>query len=280
MNYAVIFNKDLPPETRDAYVPLEWPMYLSGLKANEFPPAGVAKISLDQLNDLKNYLWPEYETLQKNKKDFLSTRKLRIWDLVSFEYRMYSPAKLDFTTHLKTGLNLEKRDVFMTKNGRPMRVVYYYQNTKIAEITFVFEADGLNFMTRKVVSLGYYSIDDMVHDKYVIEDRSYSGLVPYQHQKQMEERTEGRQYIIDSLRADIDRMLTTAMTQNPTASASLSAMINAFWVEYNPHLAAFINAGGTYLRSKFQNDTTYPFLNSYVAPGVTVRMYIMDKLTY
>ena len=280
MNFSVIFNKDLPPETRDQYVPLDWPMFLSALRAGEFPPAGVARLSLDELNDLRNKLWPSYEELQKNKQSFLSTRKLRVMDLVAFEYKMNSPGKIDFTTHLKTGINLEKRDVIMTKSGRPTRIVYYYQNSKIAEITYMFEVDALNFMTRRKICLGYHAIDDQVHDRYVIEDLYYSGAIPYQHQKRLEERTQGRQFIIDSLRADIDRMLTTAITQNPTASNALSAMINSFWVDYNPHLSAFINAGGTYLRSKFQNDAIFPFLNSYVALGVTVRMYVMDKLTY
>lgn len=280
MNYSVIFNKDLPPETKDHYVPLEWPMYLSALKNGEYPAAGMAKLTLDELNDLKNKLWPEYEIMQKNKQTYLATRKLRVMDLVAFEFKTYSPAKIDFTSHLKSGFNLEKRDVFMTKNGRPIQVIYYFQDVKIAELTYAFEVDPLNFMTRRTVSLGYYAIDDVVHDRYIIEDMHFNGTIPYQHQKQLEERTQGRQFIIDSLRADIDRMLTAAITQNPTASGYLSAMINAFWVEYNPHLSAFINAGGTYLRSKFQNDSTYPFLNSKVAVGVTVRMYIVNKLTY
>lgn len=280
MNYAVIFNRDLPPESRDPFVPLGWPMYLTALKAGEYPAPGISRMTLDDLNILKNNLSHEYDELQASKQVFLATKKLRVMDLVAFEYRSNSPAKIDFTQHLKSGVNLEKRDVVMTKSGRPTLVRYYYQDVKIAELTFDFEVDGLNFMTRKIIRLGYFSIDDQVHDKYIIEDRKYNGTIAYQHQQQLEERTIGRQYIIDSLRADIDRMLTTAISQNPTASGVLSAMINSFWVEYNPHLSAFINAGGTYLRSKFATDKTYPFLNSPVAPGITVRMYIMDKLTY
>lgn len=280
MKFAVVFNKDLAPQKQDSFIPLEWPMYLTAIKDDEKTAGGVQVISLEDLNVLKNKYQSDYEEMQAQKKDYFSTRKLRITDLIAFEYKDFNSSKIDFTLHLKSGLNLEKRDVYMTKNGRPIKIVYYFLDQKIAEVLCEFEVDALNFMTRKVRKLGYYSVDDLAHEHYIIEDLRFNGNISYQHQKRLEERTQARQYIIDSLRSDIDRILTVAVTQNPTASNYLSAMINAFWVEYNPHLSAFINAGGVYLKAKFASDTTYPFLNSLVARGVTVRMFVMDKLTY
>jgi hypothetical protein len=181
--------------------------------------------------------------------------------------------------HLKSGVNLEKKEVLMSKNGRPVKAIYYYEDKKIAEINFYFETDSQNFITKKTEKLGYYSVDGIVHDFYTIYEMNFSSDNSYQRQKRLEERTQARQWIIDTLRADIDRILTAA-TSNKDQEALVSSMINTFWVEYSPHLSAFINAGGTFLRNKFINDTAFVFLNSFVAPGVTVRAYIIDKLTY
>ena len=149
MKFSVVFNKDLAPQKQDAFIPLEWPMYLTAIKDDEKTAGGIQVISLEDLNVLKNKYQLEYESMQQSKAVYLSTRKLRVMDLVAFEYKDFHESKIDFTLHLKSGINLEKRDVFMTKNGRPTKIIYYYQDVKIAEITCSFEVDGLNFMTRK-----------------------------------------------------------------------------------------------------------------------------------
>lgn len=280
MYFAVIFNSDLDDRKQDQWIPLGWPMFLSPLKKDEWPQAGIARLSLDEIDDIKNQLWPEYEKLQQDKKLYNEVDRLRILDLVAYDFKDWHPSKIDFTKHLKTGVFLQKREVQMTKNGRPIRAVYYYGDVRVAEIVFEFESDSLNFMTRRIEKLGYHSKDEDIHEYWVISDESFSATNTYQHLKRLQERTDARQWIIDSLRADIDKFLTVSVSQNPTMSGVLSQMINAFWVEYNPNLSAFINSGGTYLRTKFMNDTTYTFLNSLVAPGVTAKMYIVDKLTY
>lgn len=280
MYFAVIFNSDLDERKKDQWVPLGWPMFLSPLKKDEWPQAGIARLSLDEIDALKNQLWPEYERLQHDKKLYNEIDRLRILDLVAYEFRDWHPSKIDFTRHLKNGVFLEKRDVQMLKNGRPVRAVYYYGNDKVAEIVFEFTSDEIGFMTRRTEKLGYFSKDEYIHEQWVISDEFFSGSNSYQHLKRLEERTNARQLIIDALRADIDKFLTITAQQNPTMSGALSSMINGFWVDYNPHLSAFANSGGTYLRTKFENDTVYPFLNSLVAPGVSVKAYIVDKLTY
>jgi lysozyme family protein len=278
--YAVIFNKDLDDRKKDQWIPMGWPMFLSPLKKDEWPQAGIARLSLDEIDDIKNQLWPEYEKLQQDKKLYNEVDRLWILDLVAYEFKDWHPSKIDFTKHLKNGVFLEKREVQMLKNGRPVKSIYYYGQQKVAEILFEFESDELNFMTRRTEKLGYFSKDGDIHEHWTISDEFFSGSNTYQHSKRLQERTAARQLIVDSLRADIDKFLTISAQQNPTMSSALSAMINAFWVEYNPHLSAFINSGGTYLRTKFATDTTYPFLNSLVAPGVSVKAYIVDKLTY
>lgn len=280
MRFWVVYNKQLKEEEKDKYCPADWIMFLNPIRQGEMPPAGYDIMTVDEIKAYQDKLWYHYIDLQTDRANYMATRKLRISDLLAYEYRQFHESKIDFTSHLKSGVYLEKKEVNMTKSGRPVNIIYYYDNQKIAEIKFEFEMDSLNFITRRVRKLGYFAIDNNVHEYYVIEDTAFSGLIPYQHQKRLEERTQARQWIIDSLKSDVDRMLTLSAQQNPTLAAALSAMINSFWVEYNPHLAAFISAGGTYLRSKFQNDTTYPFLNSVVAPNITARMYIVDKLTY
>jgi hypothetical protein len=280
MNYGVIFNRDLPPETQDAYIPLDWPMYLKPLKGDEYPPAGIARLSLDELNELRNKLWPEYEELQKNKQVFLSTRKLRVMDLVAFDFKTWHPSKIDFTKHLQTNIVLEKREVAMAKNGRPVSSTYYYGDTKIADISFVFESDYLGFMTRRIESLGYYTVDDQIHDWYVLWDEKFSRAVTYQHQKRLQERVEGRRWIVNSFMADIDAYTTGLIESNPSMAGSAGAAINQLLVDYVPQMETFINSGGTYFRETIRNDTTHGFLSMPLAPGVTVRSYIIDKLTY
>lgn len=280
MYFAVIFNKDLVPEKKDHYVPDGWPMFLTALKPGEWPPAGVTRLSLGDLEKIKNDLWDQYYKLQQDKKQYVINDRLRILDHVSYEFREWHPSKIDFTKHLKTGTTLEKREVAMTKSGRPIKSVYYFGNDKVAEIQFTFETDALNFMTRRTERLGYYSNDDDLHDMWIICDEHFSASNSYQHKKRMEERTSARQWIIDSLRADIDRFLTLAAQQNAALAGPLAVMINAFWVEYTPHFSAFVNSGGIFLRERFSAEAKYPFLDSYVAAGVTARMYIVDKLTY
>jgi len=280
MYFAVIFNKDLIPEKYDHYVPAGWPMYLTALKKDEWPPAGVARVSLDELNRIKEDLWEDYYKLQQDRKTYVLNDRLRIFDLVAFEFRDWHPSKIDFTKHLKTGLTLQKREVVMTKSGRPVKSVYYYEDTPIAEILFIFETDVLNFMTRRTERLGYYSADGDIHETWIIYDEIFDPTNTYHHRKRLEERTQARQWIIDSLRADIDKFLTIAAQQNANLIGPLATMINTFWVEYSPYLSAFINSGGTFLRTKFSEETKYSFLDSYVAVGVTARMYIIDKLTY
>jgi hypothetical protein len=280
MNFAVIFNRDLSADKQDPYIPQDWPMYLTALRAGDFAPAGQTTMSLDDLNSLKNALWQEYEDLQDAKEDYYSTRKLRIMDYVANEYIHFDPSKLDFTLHLQAGINLNKRDVTFTRAGRPMVSTYYLGQTKMAQITFTFEADSLNFMTRRIRMLGYYAVDDQIHDWYKIEDVAFDSHNTYQHQQQLEERSIARQWIIDSIRTGADRIMTASASVNPTKSVALQTELNNFWVEYGPYLAAFVSTGGTVLRQKFIDDTEYDFLDIPVAANYTVRQWIVSTLTY
>lgn len=309
MLYSVTKNNMMPAKRQDKYLPGEWPVEIDKISRAEDAPAGRWVATLQDIGALQDRLRDEYDRLRLLKFLNEADEKLLISDLVADEYRSFSPSKIDFTMHLRSDITLEKRDVGFLKNGRPTKATYYHGEVKVAEILFEFEADSLNFMTRRVRKLGYFTVSGRINQHYVIEDSKFRGDVPYQHKKRLEERTQARQWIIDSLRADVDKFLTpkpipppptyidedgneipptqeqidaynAAVAAAQAYSAALGVMINNFWVEYTPHLDAFVNAGGTFLRSKFASETKYPFLDAQVAPGITARLYIVDKLTY
>ena len=175
---------------------------------------------------------------------------------------------------------LEKREVSIAKNGRPVSSTYYFGNDKVARISFVFESDYLGFMTRRIEKLGYYSIDDQIHEEYIISDEKFARAITYQHQKRLQERVTARRWIVNSFMADIDAYTTAMIEAHPQAAGQASAAINQILVDYVPRMEAFVNSGGTFLRDAIASDTTHPFLNAVLAPGLTVRAYIVDKLTY
>jgi hypothetical protein len=281
MKYEVTLNSDLPVSKRDNYIPLGWPIGFKEVKPGQKTSDGARILSNEEIEIIKNNLWAEYERLQQDYKTYIVNDRLRILDLVHEDFKNWHPSKIDFTKHLKEGVYLEKRDVTMLKNGRPTKAVYYWEDKKIAEIVFTFESDAQNFMTRRTESLGYYSQDEDIHDHWVISDEKYARAVPYQHQKRLSERVEARKWIIESMMADIDTLTFSAAASSPETAAYLSAAINQIMVDYSAQIDTFVKTGGTFFRASILNDTTHPILNTVVAPpNITMRMYIVDKLTY
>jgi hypothetical protein len=281
MKYEVTLNSDLPVSKRDNYIPLGWPIGFKEVKPGQKTSDGARILSNEQLETIKNNLWSEYEILQQDYKNFIINDRLRVLDLVHEDFKNYHPSKIDFTKHLKDGVHLEKREVSMLKNGRPIKAVYYYGSLAIAEIAFSFEADAQNFMTRRTETLGYYSNNGHLHCSWVISDDFFARSLPYQHQKRLSERVEARKWIIESMMADIDTLTFSAAASSPETAAYLSAAINQIMVDYSAQIDTFVKTGGTFFRASILNDTTHPILNTVVAPpNITMRMYIVDKLTY
>ena len=281
MIYEVTLNSDLPINKRDNFIPLGWPINFKEVQPGQKTSDGARVLSDDQIEVIKNNLWTEYETLQQGYKNFVINDRLKVLDLVHDDFKNLHPSKIDFTKHLKEGVYLEKRDVTMMKNGRPIKAIYYWEEKKVAEIIFTFEADAQNFMTRRTEALGYYSQDGDMHDHWVISDERYARAVPYQHQKRLSERVEARKWIIESMMADIDTLTFSAGQSNPAAATYLSAAINQIMVDYSAQIDTFVKTGGTFFRAAILADTTHAILNTVVAPpNITMRMYIADKLTY
>lgn len=278
MKFSVTYNYQLSVEKQDLYSPKNWIMFL--VPYTESSPAGHDVLTLEQVQNHQDSLWSQYEKMQTDKKEYFSNKTCRITQFIHPDFKDNHLSKIDFTMHLKDGIFLEKKEVIVSKNGRPVKSIYYHCGKKIAEIVFEFANDSDGYMISRVEKLGYYCVDDSVLAYYIISNEKFSGAITYQHQKRVAERTQARQFIMDSLRADIDRMLKAASGGNSVMAGALAGMINTFWVEYNPFIEAFISSGGTFLRQKFLDETKYPFLNSVIAPSVTVRMYIADKLTY
>lgn len=290
MRFAVVFNKDLDAQLQDEFIPLDWPMYLTALKPNEFPRGGVAVLTLDELNELKRQLEPAYIEMQEQKQNYLATNKLRVTDLVSYEFRGLSPAKLDFTIHLKENICLIKK-VDMRSNGRPLSSKYYYPTVAsenlIAQIDFEFIDNPIKFMIDRKEKLKYFKINGDFVGPFLIHRRTYDFGNLKEATESIQERCAARRNIIDEVKVFLNGFIVArAMLMGKTQlQANIEAITigGIFMRIKNDVITAFIETASPDLRNFLINEPAtgnYEFLDWYVQAGVRVRDYFVNRISY
>lgn len=215
----------------------------------------------------------------------LNNTQLRIFDLVHNDFRFNDPSKIDFTIHLKNGVLL-KKETEMIKNGRPLIARYYHPTTNdmVAEIKFVFIDNAYKFMAQREEWLGYYNHAGIITEYYLIHKRTYDFTKLDQATESMQERVTARNTIIQGLKIVINSFLVQYhVAQGNSVSTSAAKAIvtgGTFFNNYRNNISDFIEVASGSFKTNVLADTTFPWLDNPIAPGVSVRAYIVDRITY
>jgi hypothetical protein len=215
----------------------------------------------------------------------INNEKLIIIDLVHPNFRFNDPSKIDFTLHLQTGVLL-KKEVTMLKNGRPLIAKYYHPDTNeiVAEIKFTFRDNIYKFMELREEWLGYYTREGKINEYYLIHKRTYDFSKLTEASESMSERVQARNNIIQELKIVINGILTQyymALGDN-ASTASMKAIVAGkdFFNAYRLDISDFIEVASNSFKNNILNDQTLLWLNVNIQPGVNVKMYIADRITY
>lgn len=224
-----------------------------------------------------------YENVQYNIG--LNNKTLKIFDLVHNNFRFNDPSKIDFTMHLKTGVLLKKENI-MSKNGRPLISKYYHPTSGdiVAEIKFVFIDNEYRFMIERQEWLGYYNNEGDVPEYYLIHKRTYDFTKIDQATESIVERVTARNNIIQGLKIVVNNFLIQYhMAQGLTFTNAVHQAIltgGALFNAYRLDIYNFVEIASESFKTNLAVDTQFSWLNGEVAPGVTVKAYIIDRVTY
>ncbi len=205
---------------------------------------------------------------------------LRIYDLVDDNFKNYPTDKIDFRKHLKKDVHLQK-DVVMLPNGRPSYAVYKFNNELIARIDFVFELNQLELMTRRKEVLYYYNTANVLKGGFIISDEMYDILNSQYHQtKVLQESSQCRINVIESTKAILNLFLRQYYSVNDPVNFNAN-MLNVanFFKTYNDSIETWIKTGLNTFALDIQSDTSYQFLNLSFQTNLSVREYILYRIT-
>lgn len=264
--YAFKQHKHNP--NRPANVPEEWAWLRVVISEQERDQYESDNWIVLEVDDFQTYL------INKNVQG-----TLRILDLVHEQFRTLHPSKIDFRRHLRPDVYLQKA-VTMHPNGRPDKALYTYNGEKIAEIQFVFEADPLNFMRRRTELLSYYKKNDERGEQYPIADDHYDPAVPYHLRIMMEERSEARASIIAEIKAFLNGVLAQFYLPQGWTYPQILEVVGDFWNEYGKDIETWIAVASPRFRDRLAEDSEFEFLGITVAPGVTMKQYVLQKTSY
>lgn len=229
----------------------------------------------------------EVEYFANNVKD----ETLRVRQYLHQDFVHFHPSKIDFTLHLKPNINLIK-NITMLKNGRPLVAKYYAPDTglQICEIKFEFVNNSAGFMTKRKELLGYCRNDGKIDEYYSIHSRDYNFANITQATESLSERVQARSNIIQEIKIVLNNTLINYLISygdNPIVANNKSLIIGKdFFNEYRFEISDFIEVaspgfkGKILLQDNGLENPKYPWLNAFVAPNVTLRMWIYDRLTY
>lgn len=210
---------------------------------------------------------------------------LRIRDLLHPEFVNYHPSKIDFTMHLLPNTLLVKK-ITMAKNGRPVVAKYYHPTTGeiVCEIKYEFIDNGSRFMIDRKEKLGYYQNNGLVPAYYTIHHRSYDFNILNEATESLAERVEARGNIIQEVKIVCHSFMVgmyMAQGQNVTqASTSAITLGQTFFNAFRLDIADFIEVASDKFKINIAADTTFTWIDGNIAPGVTLRQYIVDRVTY
>ena len=209
-----------------------------------------------------------------------NSKQLKVTEYVDDRFIDLPPNKIDFRRHLKDGYVLNKT-ILMAANGRPVYALYKYEDAEIAKIKFEFETNGFNLVTRRTEKLCYFDLNGNESQDYTISDETWDLSQTYYLAKALNERYAARCKIFDEIKAYINAvMLNTYLTQNLTYQDVLQDGYS-FWKEYSSDIDAWLHIGASSpFTTRIENDTVFGFLNFQIVDNLTIRDWIVQRVTY
>lgn len=209
-----------------------------------------------------------------------NSKQLKVTEYVDDRFIDLPPNKIDFRRHLKDGYVLNKT-ILMAANGRPVYALYKYEDAEIAKIKFEFETNGFNLVTRRTEKLCYFDLNGNESQDYIISDETWDLSQTYYLAKALNERYAARCKIFDEIKAYINAvMLNTYLTQNLTYQDVLQDGYS-FWKEYSSDIDAWLHIGASSpFTTRIENDTVFGFLNFQIVDNLTIRDWIVQRVTY
>lgn len=188
---------------------------------------------------------------------------------------------LDFARHLKPDVALDKKTV-KGDNGRPIRADYYCPSgVKMCEIYWDFTSNTDNIITEKLVYLRYVKNDDTFSDPILIKKKTYNLADLNDGELAFAERIEARDAIFRSLKAFASGVVMQAFQVNQAAAID---MAKPFFDEYDLAIRDFVELGHPEWKDSLTaldlTTTPYTFLAIPITSGVTLRDYIVTRLSY
>lgn len=239
--------------------------------------------------------YEKYKELYKEELDrYEQSRQdtfLRVRKYLHSDFFYFHPSKIDFTIHLKQNILLRK-EVEMYKSGRPKVAKYYSPDTNelVCEIKFEFVNNSSGFMISRKELLGYYQNDGTCTEYYTIHHRTYDFNNINQATESMNERVSARSNIIQEIKIVINSSLIKWLIDYgdaPSVAMNKSLVIGKdFFAEYRFEISDFIEVASPgfkqkiLLQDKDVENPKYPWLEKLLAPNVTLRNWIYDRLTY
>lgn len=205
---------------------------------------------------------------------------LLISSIIDSRFSDLPPSKIDFRRHLQDGVYLNKR-VTMSKNGRPVDCIYHYDGIDYAKVRFEFTTNPFNLLINKKTYLGYYNALGIITQEYLLTDESNDISELYGLQKAVTERYKARQYIFDEIKSFVNAVVLQAYMSIGRTYQEVLTDGSAFWKEYSSTIDSWCHIGDSQIIiNKITADTTTAFLDTEYTSGVTLRAWIIDRLTY
>lgn len=271
-----------PQNQQPTGIPLDWVWSSLDIPDDQqpaFESAGFNVLSFSDFNQYKNTrqekfdVWVNAYDVDKQGQDLL------VMEYVDDRFLSYPTSKIDFRLHLKENIYLQK-DVWLLPNGRPQKSLYTYNGALIAEIEFVFETNDFNFMTRRTEKLIYYKRNGTKSDQWVIADDIYDINNQYHLREMMKERSESRSLILEGIKAFLNGVLAEYYAPQGKTYFEILSIAGDFWGAYSNDIDSWINVSSPRFSTNLGVDNTFVFLDAEVSEGITVRQYILNKISY
>lgn len=211
---------------------------------------------------------------------------LVIDSVLDVTFKKYNFNSVDFKRHLKPPNALNKK-VVRGVDGRPEKAEYFIRDSEGVEtlactINFYFILDANGLMSRRSEHLSYELKAGGKTGPAVIKDKFYDLATPSDMAIVINERKQGRNAIIDEIKAVL---LGTLSAANPSfTTEQVLALGVPFWDEQEENVQHFTELGTSDFKDSVAaidlGTTAHDWLNEEVQPGLNLRDYLVAKLTY
>lgn len=274
--------QDCPNNIRPTSIPLEWVWSQIEIPENQqtaFEESGFIVLSYEDFVQYKADRQVAFDNWANAYDVDRIGQELLVMEYVDDKYISYPPSKIDFRLHLKENIYLQK-DVVLLPNGRPQKSLYTYNGFLIAEIEFTFQVNVFNFMTRRTEKLSYYKRNGTKSDQWIIADDFYNVENQYHLREMMKERSESRSLILEGIKAFLNGVLAKYYIPQGKTYPEILAIVGDFWNVYSNDIDSWINVGSPKFSDNLASDNVFIFLDAEISSGVTVRAYILNKISY